>query len=135
MTTDPERLETLAREFLDVFATRDPDAILARMTPDPCWVFWGQPRPGREGVLAILDAATQLYLPDSTTRSYQGVYVSGNVVILQSTLTATTFKHEPYENRYVIFVHFAGDKVSKVEEYLDTAYANRAFEGWGGLSS
>ena len=131
---DSEALEQLAREFLDVFATRDADAILARMTPEPCWVFWGRPRHGVEGVLSILEAATQLYLPDSTSRTYQGVYVAGNVVILQTTLSATTFKNEPYENRYVMFVHFEGDKISKVEEYLDTAYADEAFAGWEGLS-
>ena len=43
---EAERRKALAREFLDVFATRDADAILARMTEDPCWVFWGEPRPG-----------------------------------------------------------------------------------------
>jgi ketosteroid isomerase-like protein len=29
-----------------------------------------------------------------------------------------------------MFVHFEGDRVSKVEEYLDTAYANEKFSGW-----
>ena len=29
-----------------------------------------------------------------------------------------------------MFVHFEGDRVAKVEEYLDTAYANEKFAGW-----
>ena len=125
-----EERKALAREFLEVFATRDADAILARMTPNPTWVFWGRPRHGRKGVLSILAAATELYQPDSTKRSYQGEYVDGNVVIFQTTLVATTFKGEPYENRYVMFIHLEGDKIAKVEEYLDTAYANEKFAGW-----
>jgi ketosteroid isomerase-like protein len=120
----------LAKEFMEVFATRNADAVMARMTDDPTWVFWGSPRHGSEGVLSILKAASELYQPDSMTRSYQGEYEDGDVAILQSTLCATTFKGEDYENRYVMFVHFDGDKVSKVEEYLDTAYANSKFSGW-----
>ncbi len=124
--------KALAKKFFEVFATRDADAILARMTGDPSWVFWGEPRRGIEGVLSILEAASELYQAGSTSRTYQGEYQDGNVAILQSTLRATTFKGEPYENRYVMFVHFEGDKVSKVEEYLDTAYANDKFSGWEG---
>ncbi len=128
----PESRIDRAKQFFEVFAERDPDAILSRMTDDPTWVFWGRPRQGTEGVLSILRASTQLYQPGSTSRTYQGAYAAGEVVILQSTLRATTFKEEPYENRYVMFVHFEGDKVAKVEEYLDTAYANEKFEGWTG---
>jgi ketosteroid isomerase-like protein len=125
-----ESRTALAKKFMEVFASRDADAILARMTDDPTWVFWGRPRQGRDGVLSILKAASQLYRPDSMSRSYQGAYEDGDVAILQSTLCATTFKGEDYENRYVMFVHFEGDRVSKVEEYLDTAYANEKFSGW-----
>jgi len=120
----------LAKAFMEVFATRDADAILSRMTDDPTWVFWGRPRHGREGVLSILKAACELYEENSMSRSYQGAYEDGDVAILQSTLRARTFKGEDYENRYVMFVHFEGDRVSKVEEYLDTAYANEKFSGW-----
>ena len=122
----------LAKEFFEVFATRDPDAILSHMTPDPTWVFWGMPRHGTEGVLSIVKAASELYQPNSMSRTYQGAYEDGDVAILQSTIRAITFKGEDYENRYVMFVHFEDDKVSKVEEYLDTAYANEKFSGWEG---
>lgn len=127
---DAEAKKALVREFFDCIATRDIDAILARMTDDPCWVYWGEPRPGREGVISIVKAASELYQPGSTARSYQGEYVDGDVVIAQTTMTATTFKGELYENRYVTFTHLEGDKVAKVEEYLDTAYAAEKFAGW-----
>ena len=119
-----------AKAFLETFASRDADAILAEMTDEPSWWFFGNPRYGKEGVLSILAASVSLYRAGSTRRTYQGAYEDGDVAILQSTLEAITFKGEPYENRYVLFVHFEGDKVSRVEEYLDTAYANEKFAGW-----
>jgi ketosteroid isomerase-like protein len=125
-----ERKKQLVREFFDLFATRDGDAILARMTDDPTWEYWGQPRRGHEGVLSILKASCELYREGSTRREYQAQYVDGNTVISQSTMSAVTFKGEDYENRYITFVHLEGDKVARVEEYLDSAYANEKFSGW-----
>ena len=120
----------LALEFLEVLSTRDADKILERMTPEPTWVFIAQRFPGQEGVRAIVKASAELYQPGTTERDTHAVYADGDTVIVRSSMRATTFKGEAYENHYVMFVHLEGDKVDCVEEWLDTAYANEKFSGW-----
>ncbi|MCH2173797.1 nuclear transport factor 2 family protein [Myxococcota bacterium] len=127
---DAEERKRLTREFFDLVATRDVDAILARMTPEPAWAFFAQRREGVEGVRSILRAASELYQPGSMERDWTGMYVDGDVVIAQTTMRAQTFKGEDYENHYVLFVHFEGERVALVEEYMDTAYGNEKFSGW-----
>lgn len=130
MQTDAEDRKRLTREFFETVASRDLDAIFARMTPEPAWAFFAQRRNGVEGVQSILRAASELYLPGSMERDWTAMYADGEVVIAQTTLRAKTFKGEDYENHYVLFVHFEGDRVALVEEYMDTAYGNEKFSGW-----
>ena len=125
-----ETKKQLVRDFYDVMNSRDVEKILACMTPNPTWCFFAQERVGVEGVKSILKAADELYEPGSNERTYRGMYVDGDVVIAQMTMRATTFKGEAYENEYVMFVHLEGDKIAKVEEYMDTAYGNEKFSGW-----
>ena len=127
---DREATKKLALEFLEILHTRDADKVLAAMTPQPRWKFFQQEFPGPDGVRTILKAASELYRDGSAEWTRTGEYVDGDTVILQLTLRATTFKDEPYENHYVLFIHFEGDKVARVEEYMDTAYGNAKFEGW-----
>ena len=77
-----------------------------------------------------MKAASELYRAGSMERTFTGEYVDGDTAIFQTTMRAVTFKGEPYENHYVMFIHFEGDKVAKVDEYMDTAYGNEKFEGW-----
>ena len=126
----PDEKKALVREFSAVLISGDRAATLARMSEDPTWVFWGEARPGIDGVKTIIDAFWQLYRPGTINCEFERQYVEGDVVISQMILSATTFKGEPYRNRYVSFTHLKGDKVHKVEEYLDTAYAAQKFAGW-----
>jgi ketosteroid isomerase-like protein len=127
---DKEAKKALVRRFFDVFSARDADAVLALMVDTPSWSFFNQNFPGRAGVLGILRASSELYQAGSHRRTWLGQYVDGDTVISQMKLQAVTFKGEPYENYYVQIVHLEGDKVARVEEYMDTAYGNAKFAGW-----
>ncbi len=123
---DHDSKKRLVRDFLEGFATAEPEALLARMTATPSWSVFAHAYSGRDGLLTLRGLAAQLY-PNGTAREYHRQYVDGDTVISQLTVRATLADGQPYENRYAIFVHFEGDKVARVEEYLDTAYANKRF--------
>ena len=126
---DPTR-KALALEFLDLLASRDVDRVLERMTSDPSWAFFAQRFPGQAGVRSILEAAYELYIPGSQERDIDAVYCDGETVIIKTTMRAKTFKNEDYENLYIMIVHFEGEKIRHVEEFMDTAYGNEKFSGW-----
>ena len=130
MPLDGEDRKRLALEFLEVMSTRDTDAVLARMSEAPGWTFFSQTFPGPEGVRAILQASSELYQPDSHTRTIHAIYADGETVIVKTSLRAVTFKGEDYENLYILILHFEGDRIRHVEEFMDTAYGNEKFAGW-----
>jgi ketosteroid isomerase-like protein len=127
---DKEAKKALVRRFFDTFSTRDADAVLALMVENPTWSFFNRPFPGRDGVRGILRASSELYREGSHRRTWLAQYVDGDTVISQMKLEAVTFKGEVYENFYVQIVHLDGDKVARVEEYMDTAYGDAKFAGW-----
>ena len=127
---DGETRKRLALEFLETLATRDLTQVLSRMVDEPSWAFFAQQFPGRAGVEAILHAAYELYEPGSQDRDIDAVYCDGDTVIIKTTMRARTFKGEDYENLYLMIVHFEGEKVRHVEEFMDTAYGNEKFAGW-----
>ncbi|MFK7895238.1 MAG: nuclear transport factor 2 family protein [Myxococcota bacterium] len=126
----PKDRKSLAHEFLNVLGSGDAKATLSLMTCDPSWAFWGIERPGTDGVRSIIAAARSLYKEGSKSWIFEGEYESGDTVIMQATLKATTFKGEAYENQYIFFIHFEGDKVARVQEASDTAYIEEKFAGW-----
>jgi ketosteroid isomerase-like protein len=128
MNSDDQK--RLALELLDAISTRDVDAVLARMTEDPSWGFFAQQFPGADGVRAILKAASELYEPGSEKRDIHAVYCDGDTVIVKTSMRARTFKGDDYENLYIMIVHFEGEKIRLVEEFMDTAYGNEKFSGW-----
>ena len=130
MPIDTDGRKRLAPEFLDVLATRDADAVLARMTDDPGWAFFAQQFPGAEGVRSIVRASSELYQEGSHQRTIHAVYADGETVIVKTSLRAKTFRGEDYENLYVMIVHFSGEKIELVEEFMDTAYGNEKFRDW-----
>ena len=130
MPLDGEDRKRLALEFLDVMSTRDTDAVLARMSEAPGWTFFSQTFPGADGVRAILQASSELYQPGSHARTIHAIYADGETVIVKTSLRAVTFKGEDYENLYILILHFAGDRIRHVEEFMDTAYGNEKFAGW-----
>jgi len=127
---DPEARKRLALDFLETLSTRDLDQVLSRMTDAPSWAFFKQEFPGREGVEAILRAAYELYEPGSQDRDIDAIYCDGDTVLIKTTMRARTFKGEDYENLYIMIVHFEGEKIRHVEEFMDTAYGNEKFAGW-----
>jgi len=127
---DAEARKRLALEFLETMASRDPEQVLAKMTSAPSWAFFAQQFKGAEGVRTILAAAYELYEPGSQDRDIDAIYCDGDTVIIKTTMRARTFKGEDYENIYIMIVHFEGEKIRHVEEFMDTAYGNEKFSGW-----
>jgi ketosteroid isomerase-like protein len=64
---------------------------------------------------------------DGPHREYTGQYEDGDTVVSEITITGTTVKDELYQNYYLIIAYFEGDKIAKIREYMDTAYANTKF--------
>lgn len=120
----------IALDFLDILATRDVDKVLTAMTPEPSWGFFAQRFAGAEGVRAIVKASDELYQLGSQKRVIDAVYCDGDTVIIKTTMRAKTFKDEDYENLYIMIIHLDGEKVSLIEEFMDTGYANEKFSGW-----
>jgi len=127
---DAETRKRIALDFLETLATRDTDKILAKMTDEPSWAFFAQQFAGAEGVKTILKAAYELYEEGSQERDIDAVYCDGDTVIIKTTMRARTFKGDDYENLYIMIVHFDGEKIRHVEEFMDTAYGNEKFSGW-----
>jgi len=121
MTADRK---TLVREFLELLHSGNADGAIARTTGNPSFLVFNNEIPGG---LRAFSAMVPALFKDGPRREYTAQYVDGDTVVSQITIRGTTNKNEQYENYYLIICHFAGDKISKIQEYMDTAYANQKF--------
>jgi ketosteroid isomerase-like protein len=126
---DAERGKTLVREFLDVLHSGDIDGALARTTKDPVLMIFNNAVP--DGFRMLAGMVPALFNGTPPTREYTAQFVDGDTVISQITVRGTTQKGEEYQNYYLILCTFEGDKIAKMQEYMDSAYANAKF-GLGG---
>ena len=116
--------KALVRTFLERLHAGDVDGALSRMTEHPSFlVFNGEMPGGIRGFAAMVP----LLFKDGPTREYTAQYADGDAIISEVTIRGTTNKDEQYENYYLIICHFVGDKISKVREYMDSAYAGQKF--------
>ena len=121
---DAEHGKALVREFLAVLHAGDIDGALGRTTKDPVLMIFNNIVPDGFQMLAGMIPALFEHPP---TREYTAQFVDGDTVLSQLTIRGTTKKGEEYQNYYLILCTFEGDKVAKMQEYMDSAYANVKF--------
>jgi uncharacterized protein (TIGR02246 family) len=126
MSTRSEENRLLVLEFLDAFATHDPDRFLPLMSDDPTWRVFHSERRGREAISELAKIAAALY-PHGTRREIQAVLADDDRVVVQSVLRAVTNKGEDYENYYVLVYELVDGRIDVVWEYLDLVYAREKF--------
>lgn len=121
---DAEARKKLVREFLELLQTGQTDAALALTTGNPDLLVFNNPIPG--GARALSQMVKAMFT-DGPYRTFDAQYVDGDTVISQLTITGTTAKGGEYKNHYLIICKLKGDKVDHMQEYMDSAYANKAF--------
>ena len=121
---DAEAGKKAVRDFLEKLHTGETEAALAFTTGNPDFIIFNNPFPG--GTRAFSGIAKSLFT-DGPRREYTAQYVDGDTVITQLTVRGTTVKGQDYENFYVVICKFAGNKIDRLQEYMDSAYANTRF--------
>ena len=118
--------QEIVLEFLEAFATYDPDKFLHFMTDDPTWRVFQNERRGRKAIADLAAVAASLY-PTGAAREIQAVVSEGDKVVVQSILRAVTNKGEDYENYYVLIFELRDGLIDTVWEYLNLVYAQSKF--------
>lgn len=122
------------------FSSRDAGAIGAFLSKDAVWVapqdnatakFLGE-RGGMAGpeqiVHFIVDQFRQVFAHD-VDLGIRGVYADGDVVVIESRLSATIANGRHYKNDYC-FVHVLKDgKIVEIREFMDTYNGHRMMYG------
>jgi ketosteroid isomerase-like protein len=121
---DAEKGKALVREFLETLHSGDVEGALARTTPDAVVMIFNNVLP--DG-FRMLGGMIPVLFDGAPTREYTAQFVDGDTVISQVTIRGVTKKGEEYQNYYLIICTFEGDKISKMQEYIDSAYANAKF--------
>jgi len=119
-----ENAKRVVEEFLNCLHKGDVEGALARTTGNPEFLIFNNAIPN--GVRTLCGMLPAIF-KEGPEREYTGQYVDGNTVISQITIRGTSTLGKQYQNYYLIICHFTGDKISKVQEYLDSAYASTVF--------
>jgi ketosteroid isomerase-like protein len=117
-------LKALVRDFLQTLHSGDAAGALAYTNGAPSFLVFNDEIPG--GVTTFAQMIPGMF-KDGPHREYTAQYVDGDTVISEVTITGTTAKDEFYHNFYLIIVHFADGKITKIKEYMDSAYAHKKF--------
>ncbi len=121
---DADAGKKTVRDFLEKLHGGETEAALAFTTGNPDFIIFNNPFPG--GARGFSGLAKGLFT-DGPHRDYTAQFVDGDTVITQMTVRGTTIKGDQYENFYVVICTFAGDKIDRLQEYMDSAYANGKF--------
>lgn len=105
------------------------EEFLQRLTPEVTWTIPGD-WPGISGVKDRRQIETFMRkvfpagFPTGLTADVDRVLRDGHTVVIEFLGRAVTSKQRVYENRYCFIFEFAGDRVHRIREYMDTLYAN-----------
>lgn len=112
------------------FSTRDVECIAAMFTDDAEWIA-----PKGNATAVALDHTDHMVgaqqiarfiaqemhrLFSSIDLAFRGVYVDGDVVIVEERMRATLPGGKPYENEYCFVFEVVGNRIRQVREYMDT---------------
>ena len=127
--------KALVQDYFDKMSSGDP-TISELLTEDVTW-WVPQSSPlaglheGRQAVLTLMGSGGDLYDADAPMRvTLEEMVAEGDAVCVQTVISATTARGEPYHNHYHFFFRVRDGRIAAVKEYVDTLYVQKMlFEG------
>ena len=125
---DAAAKKELVLKFMTSAQAGDIDTMVSCITEDYVQIF---PRPGLAGMPASAEGRDQIveflkhlpvYEKGSMKMTVENLITEGDLAAIQFRMNAVTARGEAYENFYVQFYQFRGDKIAKAWEYCDTLY-------------
>jgi ketosteroid isomerase-like protein len=127
--SDTERNRELVLEYMDAFATFDPDRYFPYLVDDPVYIAGANVRHGRAAFQANTDAGRLLYPhPETATRELLAVLADGDWVAVLLRRRAETNKVKDYENIYGMFYEVTDGKIKTQVELLDFRVSAEKFD-------
>lgn len=124
-----ERNRAMVLEYLDAFATFDPDRYFPYLAEDPVYIAGANVRRGRAAFKANTDAGRLLYPhPETATRELIAVLADGDWVAVLLRRRAVTNKVDDYENIYGMFYEINDGKIVTQVELLDFRVSAEKFD-------
>lgn len=128
---DPDVQVELAKRLLNAVGRFDVDALQEMMTDDATW--WSFSQGARENAVAkapFLDgfeAKMKALFASSIEFTIVGITANGDRVAIEANSAATLVSGKSYANKYHYLFEFRDGRISRVREYMDTAYMRAAF--------
>lgn len=124
-----ERNRALVLEYMDAFATFDPDRYFPYLAEDPTYIAGANVRRGRAPFKANTDAGILLYPhPELATNELMAVLADGDWVAVLLRRRAVTNKVDDYENIYTMFYEIKDGKIVTQVEMLDFRVSAEKFD-------
>lgn len=126
---DAAAKKALVLKFMAAAHAGDAATMASCLTEDYVQMF---PRPGLAGMPASAEGRDKilefvdrlpLYQKGSKKMTVENIIAEGDLVAIQFKMSAVTARGEAYENFYVQFYQFRGDRIAKAWEYCDTLYS------------
>lgn len=124
-----ERNRALVLEYMDAFATFDPDVYFPYLADDPVYIAGANVRKGRAAFKANTDAGRLLYPhPEKASNELMAVLADGDWVAVLLRRRAVTNKVDDYENIYTMFYEINDGKIVTQVEMLDFRVSTEKFD-------
>jgi uncharacterized protein len=127
----PAEIRAVVERYVDGRARNDAGQLAALLHeeiefhPPPSML---RPVSGRETVARMwADWPPKLWEPATIKYRLDDVIVEGERAVVLQRITATTTGGEPYENDYAFVLTFRDGLIHRVDEFVDSLYAARAF--------
>jgi ketosteroid isomerase-like protein len=130
MTADEQRRRAVA--FLNEFERPDPARIAALITDDFEYELMAR-MPGvptrfsREQTLRDFVGMLKAMVPTGFNFRIDAVICDGPHAAIQAQSQTVTANGRPYNNRYLFYMRFEGDRVARMSEYCDTNHVREVF--------
>ncbi len=119
----------LVLEYMDKFATFDPDQYDRYLAEEPTYMAGMNIRKGRDAFHANTDAGRLLYpRPEEATREMLATTATGDWVSILLIRRAPTNKVEDYENLYAMFYEVRDRLIHTQVEMLDFRVSAEKFD-------
>jgi len=123
-----ENRET-ALSFIEAHAQGDWQLVESALADDATWQM-GESTVyrGREQISAVSRQEASLLDMTSVSSEIRHIAGEGNMVVVETTLRATSVKGKPYENLYANILEMKNGKVQAWREYFDRGLAKKVLE-------
>ena len=129
MTADAEKNKKFVLEYMEAFATFDPEVYDPYLAENPTYMAGMNIRQGRDAFHANTNAGKILYpRPDEAVNEIIAVIAEGDWVSVLLKRRAVTNKCDDYENIYGLFYEVRDGKIHTQVELLDFRVSSDKFD-------